>query len=143
MFSNIPHMKLTIAGARSIQDVQHDFNAGYPYLKLEFFRPLNRTQVQASANTMLKHSLMIREARRLQHDGDIEINDSMKVGELENLLKQQYDLYAQVFRKSGNVWLETTMSDNWTLKQQNDHGREISTFTDRSAKYNMGDFGEG
>ena len=143
MFSNIPHMKITIAGARSIQDVQQDFNASYPYLKLEFFRPLNRAQAQASANTMLKHSLMIREARRLQHDGELEITDSMKVGELETVLKQQYGLYAQVFRKSGNVWLETTMSDNWTLKQQNDHGREISTFTDKSAKYNTGDFAEG
>ena len=140
MFSKIPHMKLTIAGARSIQEVQHDFNASYPYLKLEFFRPLHGSPAQSAARNILKHSLTIQEARRMQHDGVLEIDDSMRVAELENALKQQFGLYVQVFRKSGNVWLETTMSDNWTLKQQNDHGREISSFTNKSAKYNEGDF---
>lgn len=134
-------MELRIDGARSIQEVQHDFNAEYPFLKLEFFRPLNG-QSQPTAKNMLRHSLKIAEARRIPYDGVLEVKDSMKVGELENALKQQYGLYAQVFRKSGNVWLETTMSDNWTLKQQNDHGREISIFTDKSAKYNEGDFTE-
>lgn len=133
-------MKLRIAGIRSIEDVQQDFNANYPYLKLEFFRPVNGNNTQASIRNLLSHSLKINDARRIQHDGELDINDLMKVGELENLLKQQYGLYAQVFRKSGNVWLETTMSDNWTLKQQNDHGREISSFTDKKAKYNEGDF---
>ena len=85
---------------------------------------------------------MISDARRIQYDGILEIDDSMKVSDLENTLKDQYGLLAQVFRKSGNVWLETTMSDNWTLKQQNDHGHEISIFTNKPAKYNAGDFME-
>jgi uncharacterized protein YqjF (DUF2071 family) len=120
-------MKLIIAGTRSIQEVQHDFNASYPYLKLEFFRRLNAGH-QGSAKDILKHSMKILEARALRHDGTIEITDHMKVADLEKLLLIEYGLNAQVFRKSGNVWLETTMSDTWTLKQQNDHGREISIF---------------
>ena len=51
----------------------------------------------------------------------------MKVNKLENIFKDQFNLAVQVFRKSGNLWLETTMTDNWTLQQQNNHGREIST----------------
>src|SRR5688572_27739170 len=127
MSFKLPHMQLTIAGARPIHDVQHDFNASYPFLKLEFFRPLSGSQ-SAAAKNILKDSLMISDARRIQYDGILEIDDSMKVSDLENTLKDQYGLLAQVFRKSGNVWLETTMSDGWTLKQQNDHGREISAF---------------
>lgn len=51
----------------------------------------------------------------------------MKVSELEKLFKDKFKLAVQVFRKSGNLWLETTMTDNWSLLQQNNHGREIST----------------
>jgi len=51
----------------------------------------------------------------------------MKVIDLEKMFKNRFNLSAQVFRKSGNLWLETTMTDNWTLLQQNNHGREIST----------------
>jgi hypothetical protein len=43
-----------------------------------------------------------------------------------------------VFRKSGNLWLETTMTDDWTLQQQNDHGYEIST--GKKNKERPGDF---
>ena len=51
----------------------------------------------------------------------------MKVNELEKIFKDRFNLAVQVFRKSGNLWLETTMTDNWTLQQQNNHGGEIST----------------
>ena len=57
----------------------------------------------------------------------IEIEERMKVSELEKLFKDKFKLAVQVFRKSGNLWLETTMTDNWSLLQQNNHGREIST----------------
>jgi len=59
-------------------------------------------------------------------DGDLEFDGTMKVNELEKLLKDEFSLAAQVFRKSGNIWLETTITDNWTLNQQNSHGKELS-----------------
>ena len=120
-------MKLIIDGARQIHDVQKDFNEAYPYLKIEFFKQGNKKAIQPSAKNILNHSLTIDDARRLHNNGRLEIKDAMKVGELEYEFKEQYGLNVQVFRKSGNIWLETTMTDDWTLKQQNDHGREIST----------------
>lgn len=135
-------MQLNIAGTRLLCELQNDFNKNYPYLKLEFFRPSPAKFLQATSKNMLQHSLTIQQARRLQHDGWLEIHDSMKVSELENTLRQSYGLNAQIFRKSGNVWLETTMSDDWTLKQQNNHGQEISTFTTLSAKPDQDDYRE-
>ncbi len=58
--------------------------------------------------------------------GELALSDNMTVGELEKKLQVEFGLQAQVSRKSGNCWLETTMTDNWTLKQQNDHGRDLS-----------------
>lgn len=73
--------------------------------------------------------MKIDDARRQRNSGEIFLSDELTVAGLEKLFVETYGLNAQVFRKSGNVWLETTMTDNWTLKQQNDHGRELSNYT--------------
>lgn len=114
-------MRLNITGSRSIEEVQAEFSKAYPFLKLEFFRLPNHKQ-------MLTRSLKIKDARRSGHDGTLELSDGMKVQELESEIRLTYGLNVQVYRKAGNIWLETTRSDNWTLKQQNDHGRELSGF---------------
>ena len=51
--------------------------------------------------------------------------DDMKINEVEVLLQYQFGLPAQVLRKSGNLWLETRMTQHWTLRQQNEHGYEL------------------
>jgi hypothetical protein len=58
---------------------------------------------------------------------DIIISEDMLVSEFENQFSEKLKLSAQVFRKSGGSWLETTFTDSWTLKKQNDEGLELST----------------
>ena len=119
-------MNLHIAPNRLIRDIQEEFNNIFPFLKLEFFNnKLSRTDF--SAKQILPHSKRIGDSQIVITDGNIEIDEEMKVNELETILKDQFSLAVQIFRKSGNLWLETTMTDNWTLLQQNNHGREIST----------------
>ena len=62
----------------------------------------------------------------LRQEGQVEVAETMTVKELEKTLRDKFGLTVQVARKSGSIWLETTISDNWTLKQQNDHGSELS-----------------
>jgi len=59
-------------------------------------------------------------------EGELLIDDVMTVSDLESTFRNQFGLAAQVFRRSGNIWLETSITNGWTLKQQNDHGREIT-----------------
>ncbi|HET9431680.1 MAG TPA: hypothetical protein VFO70_10925 [Chitinophagaceae bacterium] len=119
-------MRLNISPSRLISDVQKDFNSEFPFLKIQFFQ--NRAFKPESSNSnLIPASTNIGKAQKELHEGDIEINGSMKVNELEKILNDEYSLKAQIFRLSGTIWLETTMTDNWTLSQQNEHGREIST----------------
>jgi hypothetical protein len=60
-------------------------------------------------------------------EGAIVVNDMTTVGELESYFRNHL-LDVQVFRRSANLWLETTMTDKWALQKQNNHGREISDF---------------
>jgi hypothetical protein len=122
-------MNLHIEPNRLISDIQKEFNKVFPFLKLEFFYNKNQSRSKFSAKEIIPHNKKIGDEQRAVTDGEIIINDEMKVNELENIFKQKFSLSAQVFRKSGNLWLETTMTDDWTLQQQNNHGREISTET--------------
>jgi hypothetical protein len=42
----------------------------------------------------------------------------------------------QVFRKSGKVWLETTVTDGWTLEEQNLQGEALSNTKSKNAPVN-------
>ncbi|HVX27352.1 MAG TPA: hypothetical protein VHB70_13470, partial [Parafilimonas sp.] len=55
----------------------------------------------------------------------IDISNEVTVAELENQFGD-IGLIAEVFRKSGNVWIESSLTDNWTLQQQNNEAEEIS-----------------
>jgi hypothetical protein len=127
MFSKNFLMNLRIAPTRLISDLQKDFNNAFPFLKLEFFRNRNQQLPAFTFQQILPYNNRIAEGQTAITDGDIEVNPDMKVKDLEKIFKDQFSLAVQVFRRSGNLWLETTMTDNWTLRQQNEHGREIST----------------
>ena len=117
-------MILHITRNRSIDEVQKDFNRLYPFLKIEFYKNNDGESRSHKRQNVLNSMPVVRAG--LLKNGDIELNDSMTVGQLENIFRTEFGLSAQVCRKSGAVWLETTMTDGWTLKQQNDHGKELS-----------------
>jgi hypothetical protein len=50
----------------------------------------------------------------------------MTVTELESRFNTIYGLSVQLFRKSGRAWLETTVTDGWTLEEQNNEGEALS-----------------
>lgn len=120
-------MQLNISAERSIEEVQREFTSVFPFLKIEFFsNGLVRQQCYPAHLKLAPHT-MLKNAWKWKKDlGVLEISENMTVLELENAFMDQFGLSVQVFRKSGNVWLETTMTDHWTLKQQTDHGREIA-----------------
>jgi len=127
MFIKTAYMRLHIAPNRLICDIQREFNKVFPYLKLEFFNNRSFSRSDFSSSQLIPNNKKIGDSQLVITDGDIDITEEMKVIELERIFKQDFSLAVQVFRKSGNLWLETTMTDDWSLHQQNYHGREIST----------------
>lgn len=119
---------LAIFADRTIKEVQEDFTNAFPYLKIEFFRNGEVRKDRYPAQMMIAHNRTLKEAWvRKKTEGTFPLSETMTVSDLENKFLDHYGLSVQVFRRSGNLWLETTMTDNWTLRQQNEHGKEIST----------------
>jgi len=117
-------MNIQIRKSKVIGEVQKDFTNAYPFLKLEFYRNMTGRTGSAVRQNLIKSDLL--NAAGNQKEGELEITDSMTVGQLEQAFYDKFGMMVQVSRKSGSIWLETTMTDNWTLKQQNEHGRELS-----------------
>jgi hypothetical protein len=115
---------LHLSPNKFIYALRDEFGAIYPFLNLEFYK-LQESDPNLVVRKHITHQGLLRLAG-LKIQGDIELNDNMSVGELEKQLFERFGLNAQVTRQSGNIWLETTMTDKWTLRQQNEHGREIT-----------------
>src|SRR5690242_12815270 len=104
----IENMQRLINGERLISEVQHDFNSAYPFLKLEFFRNGQQNEIGYVASQKISQDRKLSDSWIRKKDvGCLDVNDSMTVLELENAFMDEFGLGVQVFRKSGNIWLET------------------------------------
>ncbi|MGZ5220992.1 MAG: hypothetical protein ACXWC7_12970 [Chitinophagaceae bacterium] len=117
-------MLLVISKEKTIRDVQMDFTNQFPFLKLEFYKRDNADPA-VPVKKHLPHSTTLRQAG-LKESGVLDIQNEMTVVALEKKFYSDFGLDVQVLRKSGMLWLETTVTDKWALEKQNEHGREIS-----------------
>jgi hypothetical protein len=119
-------MKIQISDNRKIMAIQDEFNRMFPYLKLEFFSKPHKPGGQSPKNLIEHNSKTLAECRVIHKEGDLVITPTMTVIDLEQSFYNNYGLSAHVFRKSGRVWLETTVTDGWTLEEQNREGEALS-----------------
>ncbi|MCC6724706.1 MAG: hypothetical protein IT258_09360 [Saprospiraceae bacterium] len=107
---------------KMIMDLQMEFHQKFPYLKLEFYSGTHKVGETSPAKTHLDGSLLLKNVRTVHTEDDLYIREEMSVSELEQLFLNKYGLNAQVFRRSGNLWLQTSATDHWTLAEQNRKG---------------------
>lgn len=119
-------MKIEINDNRKISAIQEDFAVEFPYLKLEFFSRPHKPGGVSPKRQLKSTDHTLGEFRSVHTTGEIEIIPQMTVSALEQQFWKLYGLGVQVFRKSGKIWLETTVTDNWTLEEQNRQGEELS-----------------
>lgn len=119
-------MKILINDSRTIKDIQEEFKANFPYLKIEFFSEPHKIGAPSAKKSIKAPTKTIGECRTVHKKGSLTITPKMTVAELEQNFNKLFGLSVQVFRRSGKVWLETTRTDDWTLEVQNTQGEELS-----------------
>ena len=117
---------IKISDDKKISSLQEEFNKMFPFLKLGFFITKHNSHQGSYKKDMLNADLTLKQCRKNHKVGDIVLKENMSVTELEKIFQDTFGLSAQIFRKSGRSWIETTVTDDWTLKQQNDEGKELS-----------------
>ena len=128
-------MIITINDINTISSIQEKFSQLFPFLKLEFFKKSTQQNTVAVKQPITTGGKTLAECRTVFKTGEINITPEMTVSELEKNFNEVYGLYTQVFRKSGNIWLVTSITDNWSLDEQNKQGEIITKqLSDRKTK---------
>ena len=94
----------------------------FPGLKLEFYAKAHGSGEGSPVQERLPGESQLSEVRTVNKEADLEIDPEMSVSQFEQLFAERYGLNVQVFRKSGNLWMQTTSTDHWSLALQNRKG---------------------
>ncbi len=117
--------EIRLTNQTTFETIKNDFNAAFPFLKLEFFHEAHKRGTTSSAHSMYKENEKIFTVGHIRGSRRMVIHGDMKVFELEEMFEQDYGLHVQVFRKSGSIWLVTSATDGWTLEDENEAGKNM------------------
>ncbi|MFM2136273.1 MAG: hypothetical protein RL021_1673 [Bacteroidota bacterium] len=113
-------MEFPILPQTHLYEIQQRFNKRFPYLKIEF---LGRPRVDGQPGVIDPiHTVVDLEPH--VRATSLLITATMTTGQVEELFREKTGLNAEVFRKSGRVWLRTTVTDYRTLQEQNQMGSD-------------------
>jgi hypothetical protein len=113
-------MKIQVSSGMTIAALQQAFSECFPNLALAFFsKPHEIFQSSPVKYLLTESNTPLERIEKHPHNGTVEVFADMTVADLEQLFEQEFGLHVQVFRKSGNTWQETTLSDQLTLGTQN------------------------
>jgi hypothetical protein len=119
-------MEMILNDTDNIETIKAAFNKMFPFLKIEFYKKSSHVGSSTSKHPVL-NTKTLAEYRILPTEESVVITSKMTVTEIEKSFNRFYGLNTQILRKSGNIWLGTTVTDNWTLEEQNKQGESLST----------------
>jgi len=105
-------------------DLNDSFREVFPFLKLEFYKKSHDHFHGSEKKDDIKGEHTLESLNSGFKEGKVEWNGGMSVDNLETYMEDTFGLHVQVFRKSGDIWLQTSVTDNWSLDEQNANGAE-------------------
>src|ERR1043166_9571279 len=102
-------MQLHIDGETRIRYLQQTFNAEYPYLKIDFLKDGSAKKISQKSEKVSPDE-QVKRVGKTNGTHQLTMNKQRTVAQLKKDLKELFGLTAEVFRKSGNVWIETSLT---------------------------------
>lgn len=112
-------LSMKVEKGNTVKSIQEAFNNTYPFLKIEFLRKATRKEIMDGSEII---HLPTKET-----NVDIDVNSKQTVKDLEVQFRTKANMNIKLFRKFCNVWIETSLTDDWTLEQQNNEGELLSS----------------
>lgn len=117
-------MKLVVKEDKNLLKLKEEFSELFPYLRIEFYHGLKQNAIVLKSKANYEKCLS--EFRLPSIKDGFTIKPTMTVCDLTENFRKIYGLSSMIMRKSGNAWLQTSLTENWTLEQQNSLGEELS-----------------
>jgi hypothetical protein len=119
-------MKIIIDDNSTLFEIQEEFTKMFPFLRIDFFLK-KLTTTALSAHKLLKSTAKtIADYGTNDEQKSFIITPQMTVSQLEQCFNSEYGISIKVYRNSWRVWLETTVTECWTLEEQNRQGEALS-----------------
>lgn len=106
-------LKMFITADSLFADVQREFSQLFPYLRLAFLP--GPAGPSASFGDLNPHMA----------PAYLDITYTTTIEELENIFRNFFGINVTVWRKTGNTWMQPSLTRSWLLQQQNDYAAEI------------------
>lgn len=113
---------MRISKERTIAELAQDFHTTFPGLKLRFYKKEHQEHEGSPKGTEHPSHLTLGAINPEVPSGEILLTGDRTVTSFEGELEERFGLHAQVFRRSKNLWLQTTSTDYWSLATQNQRG---------------------
>lgn len=110
---------MQISKERTIAALQQDFQATFPGLQLRFYQRQHAEHEGSPKRSQHPASMTLGALNAELEQGELKLSGDTSVADFERELEQRFALHAQVFRRSNNLWLQTTSTDDWSLETQN------------------------
>lgn len=107
-----------------VGDIQHQFNMFYPFLRIEF---LKQSGHLTGKNMKLPATHKLTDTSNTRTFCVLNVDKNRTVAQITNDCLTSLGLAVQVLRKSGNVWNLISITDGWTLENQNNAAQFISS----------------
>jgi len=119
-------LELHMKNETTCRAIQEEFWISYPYLKIEF-QKYQQTFEGRTIRTekLLPEEKMLSFCRRPLLN-TINIDSGRTVLQVIKEFEDSLYLKLLLLRRSGNSWIETTLTTDWTLEQQNREGKSLS-----------------
>ena len=110
------------------QELENVFVLDFPYLKIEFYKKGHDHFHGSPKNEEIQEEKKLSELNPNLLPGELKWEKLMSVDKLETIFEEKFGLHIQVFRKSGDQWLQTSITDHWTLEKQNSNALDSEKF---------------
>ena len=118
--------EISINDECTVKEIQYEFSKNYQYLKIEFYRKATEENSPFGFADAIPGTMSLQFIRSNHRAGKIVIEPHRKVSHLKQILNDEFGLNSMIFRKAGSLWIETSLTNDWTLEKQNRAAFEIS-----------------
>ena len=108
-------VSLDILNALTVGVVQQRFSQIWPFLKLEFYNQIELNGIRITKRLESDHPLKTSARPAISTDST--------VSQVKAALAEATGFAVRVFRKAGSLWIETSLTDDWSLQRQNEEGQ--------------------
>ena len=119
MIINAPAIHASLFDGQTIGAVQKEFSDHYPFLKINFFKEMELNGIRV-VKKLEPHYMLYSLST-----SSIDLAGTRSVAETKKDFRNATGLVTRVYRRSGDVWIETSLTDDWSLDRQNAEGRQI------------------